>query len=73
MSKTPQPWQVRLIEERDQLRLRFEKLDDFMLTDTFLALPKADIDLIHDQHEAMSDYLDAVEARITHFYPSLFA
>ena len=54
----------RMAEEYDQLRGRYERLTDFVMTDTFRDLPENKRTLLTRQHQAMHDYLDVLTQRI---------
>jgi len=54
----------RMAEEYDQLRGRYERLTDFVMTDTFRDLPENKRTLLSRQHQAMHDYLDVLTQRL---------
>lgn len=54
----------RMAEEYDQLRGRYERLTDFVMTDTFRDLPENKRTLLTRQHQAMHDYLDVLTQRL---------
>jgi hypothetical protein len=54
----------RMAEEYDELRGRYERLTDFLMTDTFRDLPENKRTLLTRQHQAMHDYLDVLAQRI---------
>ena len=47
----------RMAEEYDELRGRYGRLSDFLMTDTFRDLPENKRTLLSRQHQAMHDYL----------------
>ena len=61
----PTSWQERLVQERDQLQERLQKLQAFKHTETWAALPSIEISVLLDQEEAMVNYLDALETRLS--------
>ena len=54
----------RMAEEYDELRGRYERLSDFLMTDTFRDLPENKRTLLTRQHQAMHDYLDVLTQRL---------
>lgn len=54
----------RMAEEYDQLRGRYERLTDFVMTDTFRDLPENKRTLLSRQHQSMHDYLDVLTQRL---------
>lgn len=62
-----QPFQQRVVAERDELTLRTQKLMDFMDTDTFRGLGLAERARLYDQASAMTQYGNALAARIAAF------
>lgn len=54
----------RMAEEYDELRGRYERLTDFLTTDTFKQLPENKRTLLNRQHQAMHDYLDVLTQRL---------
>ena len=54
----------RMAEEYDELRGRYGRLSDFLMTDTFRDLPENKRTLLSRQHQAMHDYLDALTQRL---------
>lgn len=54
----------RMAEEYDELRGRYERLSDFLMTDTFRDLPENKRTLLSRQHQAMHDYLDVLTQRL---------
>ena len=57
-------WKERLLEERDQLSARYDKLLKFRDSDEFDALNFADRVLLEDQAYYMGEYLDVLNERI---------
>ena len=54
----------RMAEEYDELRGRYERLTDFVVTDTYKQLPENKRTLLSRQHQAMHDYLDVLTQRL---------
>jgi len=54
----------RMAEEYDELRGRYERLSDFLMTDTFRDLPENKRTLLSRQHQAMHDYLAVLMQRL---------
>lgn len=54
----------RMAEEYDQLAGRYERLTNFLGTDTFKQLSREKKDLLERQHVAMGDYKDTLQQRI---------
>ena len=54
----------RMAEEYDELRGRYERLTDFLVSDTYKQLPENKRTLLSRQHQAMHDYLDVLTQRL---------
>jgi hypothetical protein len=54
----------RMAEEYDELRGRYGRLSDFLMTDTYKQLPENKRTLLSRQHQAMHDYLDVLTQRL---------
>lgn len=54
----------RMAEEYDELRGRYERLTDFLVSDTYRQLPENKRTLLSRQHQAMHDYLDMLTQRL---------
>ena len=54
----------RMAEEYDELRGRYGRLSDFLMSDTFRDLPENKRTLLSRQHQAMHDYLDVLTQRL---------
>jgi len=54
----------RMAEEYDELRGRYDRLSDFVVSDTFKQLPENKRTLLSRQHQAMHDYLDVLTQRL---------
>lgn len=54
----------RMAEEYDQLAGRYERLTDFLASDTYKALPENKRTLLARQHQAMHDYMEALQQRL---------
>ncbi len=65
--KQLKPHEQRVIEERDQLAERTEKLSAFQTTSTFYSLPVADQDLLKKQLELHHELLAVLNLRIDRF------
>jgi len=53
-----------MAEEYDELRGRYGRLSDFLMTDTFRDLPENKRTLLARQHQAMHDYLAVLTQRL---------
>jgi len=65
-----EPWQERVIAERDALVDKLVKLGCFLHTPQFHVLPGEDKQLLRRQREAMLDYCDVLDERIARFKDS---
>jgi hypothetical protein len=54
----------RMAEEYDELRGRYGRLSDFLMSDTYKQLPENKRTLLSRQHQAMHDYLDVLTQRL---------
>ena len=54
----------RMAEEYDELRGRYERLTEFLMTGTFRDLPENKRKLLTRQHQVMDDYLDVLTQRL---------
>ena len=54
----------RMAEEYDELAGRYERLTDFLVSDTYKQLPENKRTLLLRQEQAMHDYLDVLNKRI---------
>ena len=54
----------RMAEEYDELAGRYERLTDFLVSDTYKQLPENTRTLLLTQEQAMHDYLDVLNKRI---------
>ena len=54
----------RMAEEYDELRGRYGRLSDFVVSDTYKQLPENKRTLLTRQHQAMHDYLDVLTQRL---------
>ena len=54
----------RMAEEYDELRGRYGRLTDFLVSDTYKQLPENKRTLLSRQHQAMHDYLDVLTQRL---------
>ena len=62
-----QPYQIRVIEERDQLAERLSKLFAFIRTSIFSQLSETETHRIDKQRIIMEMYLDVLNDRIRNF------
>jgi hypothetical protein len=53
-----------MAEEYDELRGRYGRLTDFVVSDTYKQLPENKRTLLTRQHQAMHDYLDVLTQRL---------
>ena len=53
-----------MAEEYDELRGRYGRLTDFVVSDTYKQLPENKRTLLSRQHQAMHDYLDVLTQRL---------
>ncbi len=64
------PHQIRVIQERDELRRCHEKLATFIQSALFAGLPGEDRELLQEQEVAMATYLSILNRRIHRFFQS---
>ena len=62
--KTMSDFKIRLLEERDQLLERTNKLDAFLDSDTFENISEFQANLLLLQYDHMCDYLECLNLRI---------
>jgi hypothetical protein len=62
-----QPYQQRVLEEKDQLDTRLRALADYLLSEHFKALLKLSQDQLHLQFLAMKQYQLILAQRIENF------
>ena len=65
---TLQPWQERVVEEKEQLAERLEKLNAFLVSQACLSLPFEERCLLARQALTMTQYLDILLDRIARFF-----
>ena len=65
---TLQPWQERVVEEKEQLAERLNKLNAFLGSETALGLPFDERCLLVRQASVMKQYLDVLLDRIARFF-----
>jgi len=58
------PWELRLLNEREELKERYAKLGEFIRLEAFNDLEEADQDLLNDQAYAMLEYLSVLDSRV---------
>lgn len=61
------PFQERVVNEHRDLADKLYRLDNFLLTDTFKALPQDEQFRLCEQRECMRRYSDVLQARIAQF------
>ena len=57
-------FEIRLIEETEELAQKTNKLNDFMRTQKFYELPRPHKDLLYEQYHAMLNYLQVLGKRL---------
>lgn len=62
--KNLEPWQYRLLVERNELRDRCEKLLNFIISDKFHEVELDQQELLKAQADYMGDYLNILNQRI---------
>jgi hypothetical protein len=62
-----EPWQERVITEKQELDEKMAKLDAFRRSDEFIRLLREDQELLNDQHTVMEQYSDVLGRRIARF------
>lgn len=62
-----QPHQQRVVDEKNELGERLEKLLAFIGTDSYKELPEKDKELLFFQSQIMEDYFEVLEQRIELF------
>ena len=62
-----QPHEQRVIEEREQLVSRLDKLTEFLKGDLFKGLPADEQERLARQHRIMGDYAGILAERIVQF------
>ena len=65
---TLQPWQERVVEEKEQLAERLEKLSAFLVSQACLSLPFEERCLLARQAQTMAQYLDILLDRIARLF-----
>ncbi len=60
-------YQLRVIEEEKQLKIKMDKLSSFIKSDDFNKLDLADCCLLRKQYGIMSDYDNILQQRIERF------
>lgn len=64
-----QPYQQRVVQEKQELDDKITNLDKFMLTDIFHNLPAEEQDRLTRQFDVMKDYTAILTERIAAFPP----
>jgi len=59
-----EPWQQRVIEEKDALQIKFDALTEFLRGEAFKGVADKEQHLLKQQHRAMSEYLYILYERI---------
>lgn len=67
MEKELQPHQQRVMDEKNELSSKIDKLEDFLGTPNFSILNKTDQVLLLAQRDIMSAYLNILYSRISIF------
>lgn len=62
-----QPHQQRVLDEKNELGERLEKLLSFIGTDFYRGLPEKERELLFFQSQVMEDYYEVLEQRIELF------
>lgn len=62
-----QPYQARVVQERDELLERIVELVDFMKSPTFEGLPAEETSLLRRQLSVMREYLQILDERVSVF------
>ena len=65
-----QPHQQRVVDEKEQLGERLEKLIAFLTTDLYKALPEREQELLYFQSRVMEDYYEVLQQRVELFKES---
>lgn len=65
--RTLEPYQQRVVDERDELSERKSRLEPFFKTDTYHALPEDEQWRLCKQNRLMGEYLDVLDERIANF------
>jgi hypothetical protein len=60
----PSDWHKRLLQEKQELDLKRDRLYRFLSTDTFQKLPDPQKNLLQRQHDAMTEYSYILMQRI---------
>lgn len=64
MSRELLPHEQRVVQERDELREKLDKLTQFFNSETFRALSEVEKHFMFKQHTAMVEYCTALDLRI---------
>lgn len=62
-----EPWQERVLDEREELSVKVDRLMAFMQSDAIKSIPREDALLRMEQSYAMRKYLDILNQRIARF------
>ena len=62
-----QPHQQRVVDEKEALGEKLEKLLDFIQTDFYKTLPERERELLFFQSQVMEDYYEVLQERIELF------
>jgi hypothetical protein len=63
-----QPHQLRVVTERDELKVKYQALMDFGTLPLFATLPEQEQELLVTQSEWMAGYLETLNSRIAGFH-----
>lgn len=62
-----QPHQQRVVDEKNELGVKLEKLLDFLQTELYKGLSEKERELLYFQSQVMEDYYETLEQRIELF------
>lgn len=62
------PHEERVVVERDELKIKYDKLGEFFKTDVYLRLHPHDKLLLCKQHSLQKQLIDTLEERIARFH-----
>lgn len=62
-----EPYQARVIKEKNELREKTDALYTFLVSKAILDVPGQEAALLRYQHDAMEEYVSVLEARIALF------
>ena len=62
-----QAFQQRVVDERNELTSKLDKLTEFLKSEIFKALPTDEQTRLQKQHAVMNEYANILAERIVHF------